>query len=91
MSDVFISYSRKNKSFAQQLFDRLESSGRDSWVDWEGIPFSANWRRQIRRGIESANTVVFIMSPASLASPVCQLEIAHAISCGSHANLYVLD
>jgi hypothetical protein len=29
MSDVFISYSRKDTEFVRQLFDALEASGRD--------------------------------------------------------------
>jgi hypothetical protein len=41
MSDVFISYSRKNSAFARRLIDKLNLTGKDAWVDWEGIPLTA--------------------------------------------------
>ncbi len=80
MNDVFISYSRKDAAFAKRLFDKLESTGRESWIDWEGIPLTSDWWAEICKGIDEAATFVFIMSPDSLASPVCTLEVAHAIA-----------
>ncbi len=32
----------------------------------------------IYRGLEEADNVVYLMSPASVASPYCQMELAHA-------------
>src|SRR5262245_3577322 len=81
MADVFISYSRHNKDFAQNIFEKLEATMRDAWIDWEGIPLSSDWWREIQDGIEAADSFVFIMSPESLASPVCALEVAHAVAC----------
>lgn len=78
MSDVFISYSRKDTSFARKLFDALKQMNLESWVDWEGIPYSADWWQEICRGIDSADVVVFIISPDSLSSKVCNAEIAYA-------------
>ena len=80
MSDVFISYSRTDKDFVQRLFAALETSGRDAWVDWEDIPFTADWWSEIKSGIEAANTFIFVVTPNSLSSAVCALEVAHAIS-----------
>lgn len=80
MADVFISYSRKDIEFARQLFVALEQRGRDSWIDWDSIPLSAEWWNEIQRGIDEANAFVFVMTPDSLASPVCTLEVAHAIA-----------
>ncbi|MBK8026699.1 MAG: tetratricopeptide repeat protein [Chloroflexi bacterium] len=80
MADVFISYSRHNIAFARQLFAALQDGGRDSWVDWDDIPMSAEWWQSIQEGIEAANGFVFIITPDSLASPVCTLEVTHAIS-----------
>src|SRR5689334_17489928 len=78
MSDVFISYSRKDGEFAHRLVDALEKAGRDSWVDWEGIPYSADWMLEIEAGIDEANSFVFIISPNSLCSRVCNLEVEYA-------------
>ena len=80
MSDVFISYSRKNGEFARKLTDRLTQSNKESWVDWEGIPLSSpNWWDEIKAGIEQADSFVFIMSQDSMASAVCHMELDYAL------------
>lgn len=81
-SDVFISYSRQDKEFARRLFKALENTGRKSWIDWDGLSAGSNWWSGIQKGIESAHNFVFLITPSSLCSPVCQLEIAHARSNG---------
>src|SRR5689334_3005849 len=79
MSDVFISYSRKDSDFTRRLHSALTAQNRDVWVDWEDIPVTAQWWNEICMGIEAADTFVFITTPDSLASPICNLEIAHAL------------
>lgn len=80
-SDVFISYSRKNPTFARKLIDRLTLKGKDAWVDWEGIPLtSPNWWNEIKQGIEQADSFVFIVRPDSMASVVCNMELEYAYS-----------
>lgn len=78
MTDVFISYSRKNTEFVRQLFDALEKTGRKAWVDWEGIPYSVDWWQEICRGIDASDIFLFVISPASLESMICQQEVAYA-------------
>lgn len=78
MAEVFISYSRKDADFARRLFNQLHQDGRDVWVDWDDIPLTADWWAEICAGIEAADAFVFVISPASIASPVCNLEINHA-------------
>jgi WD40 repeat protein len=80
MSDVFISYSRKDQDFVRRLFDALAAQGRESWVDWEGIPPTADWLAEIYAAIEAADTFIFVVSPDSVESRVCHLEVAHAIA-----------
>ncbi|ESA34684.1 wd40 repeat-containing protein [Leptolyngbya sp. Heron Island J] len=60
MPDVFISYSRKDKAFVQVLHQALLESHYDSWVDWEDIPLTADWWEEIKAGIESADTFIFV-------------------------------
>lgn len=74
-SSVFISYSRRNKAFAEKLNDSLDNSGVDAWVDWEGIPLSSDWMEEITRAIEGADAFLFIITPDSLASEVCAQEL----------------
>ena len=78
MADVFISYSRKDKEFVHGLHQALEARDRDAWVDWEDIPLTAKWLEEVYSGIEHADTFAFVISPDSVASKVCNLEIDHA-------------
>jgi WD40 repeat protein len=82
MSDVFISYSRKDTAFVRKLHDALKVAGRESWVDWEGIPPSAEWMGEIQRAIDSANTFVFVVSHHSAVSNVCRAEVEYATEQG---------
>jgi hypothetical protein len=78
MADIFISYSRKDKEFVRTLHQALSQSQRDAWVDWEDIPVTAEWWKEIEAGIEGADTFIFVISPDSVASKVCYQEIEHA-------------
>lgn len=79
MSDVFISYSRKDIAFARVLYDALKAKGLNIWVDWEDIPPSADWLAEVYRAIEGADTLVFIVSQTSVHSEVCRREIEHGL------------
>ncbi|MBI5667215.1 MAG: TIR domain-containing protein [Chloroflexi bacterium] len=78
-NDVFISYSRKDKVFVQRLDAALQQQGRSTWVDWSDIPLSADWWQEIREGIEGADVVVCVLTPAYLTSQVCHDETAYAL------------
>jgi hypothetical protein len=79
MSDVFISYSRKDQIFVRTLHKALENSQRETWIDWEGIAKGVEWWKEIEKGIEGSDTFVFVISPDSAISFICQDEIKHAI------------
>jgi hypothetical protein len=79
MPDIFVSYSRKDKEFASKLVKSLEAEGRDVWIDFDDIPFASEWWDEICSGIESSEAAVFIISPDSLESKVCGLEVNYAI------------
>lgn len=72
---VFISYSRKNKRFARRLNDALDSAGLAAWVDWEGIAVASQWRDEISEAIQASDAFIFIISPDSIASKVCNEEL----------------
>jgi hypothetical protein len=81
MADIFISYSRKDKEFVRTLHQALSQSQRSTWVDWEDIPVTAEWWKEIEAGIEGADTLIFVISPDSVASKVCYQEVEHAARC----------
>ena len=79
MADVFISYSRKDIDFVHRVFDVLTARDRDPWADWQDIPPTADWLDEIYQGIEAADSFLFVISPDSVISEICTLEIEHAI------------
>jgi hypothetical protein len=47
MADVFVSYSRKDMDFVRKLHDALAEHNWQAWVDWQDIPPSAEWLKEI--------------------------------------------
>jgi formylglycine-generating enzyme required for sulfatase activity len=82
MARIFVSYSRKNIDFAKRLTGTLQERELDFWVDWEGIPPTVDWMREIQKGIEEADTFLFIISPDSISSKVCKEELELAVKNG---------
>jgi WD40 repeat protein len=80
--DVFISYSRKDQEFVRWLNVQFQESGREPWIDWSGIQPGEEWWKSILKGIDSANTFVFVISPDSLQSGICPKEIERAVGSG---------
>jgi WD40 repeat protein len=80
MSSIFISYSRKDKLFAERLSAALAERSRDVWIDWEDIPPTAQWRAEISAAIEAADAFLFLISPDAVASRACSSEIAEAVT-----------
>jgi WD40 repeat protein len=77
-TDAFISYAREDKAFVTRLHDSLRADGRTAWVDWEGIPPSAQWRMAIEAAITNGQSFVFVISRFSATSVVCAEEAAIA-------------
>jgi hypothetical protein len=59
VADIFISYSRKDQNFVHRLADALEARDKDVWVDFQDIPPTSEWLKEIYAGIEEADNVVF--------------------------------
>lgn len=78
MSDVFISYSRKDGEFVQRLNNALVSKNQSVWVDWQNIPRGEDWWQEITSGIENADTFLCVISEHWLTSEICLKELQHA-------------
>src|SRR6476620_3682012 len=78
MAKLFVSYSRKDSTTAHKLIEAFKSIQQDVWVDWESIPPAADWLEQIFHGIEESDAFIFLISPDSIASEVCKVEINRA-------------
>lgn len=75
---IFVSYSRRDKDFVKALYEKLRAEGLQLWVDWENIPIAADWRMEIKQGIEAAHTFLFIVSADSVKSANCYEEVEQA-------------
>src|SRR5512138_1456454 len=78
MAKLFVSYSRRDSVVARKLIESFRSIEQEVWVDWESIPPASDWLEQIFRGIEEADAFIFLISPDSIASEVCKVEIGRA-------------
>jgi WD40 repeat protein len=79
MSEVFISYARKDEPFAHRLHTALEKLGRTAWIDREGIAPSSEWLHEIYAAIEAADAIIYVISASSVGSTICSGEIIHAV------------
>lgn len=68
MANVFISYSRVDEAFARRLATSLSNAGATVWLDLEDIPAGMNWRTAIQEGLDTADLMLVIISPDSMAS-----------------------
>jgi hypothetical protein len=65
---IFISYSRKDKSFAQSLVHTLEHYGLDTWIDSDDIRAGIKWSSAIQEGLKQSSVMLVVISPDSMES-----------------------
>jgi TPR repeat protein len=75
---VFISYSRDDQKFADQLDEALDAYGFECTIDRQGISGGEDWKRRLGNLISEADTVVFVLSPSSARSEICTWEVEEA-------------
>jgi hypothetical protein len=88
---VFISYSREDRQFIERLAASLDDLG--FATDWDqatsdpdsisaGISAEDEWWARLQQLIVAADVMVFVVSPGSARSTVCDEEIAYARAIG---------
>lgn len=83
MADLFLSYARADgREFVARLAAALEARGKDPWVDLDDIPPASTWHDDLRSGIAASDSFCFVITPASVASEHCRLELEHAVALG---------
>jgi TIR domain len=78
MTDVFVSYSRRDSEFVQRLADSVSARGKEVWVDTQGIADAEVFPDAIKRAIEGSDAFLFVITPASVASAYCETEVEYA-------------
>jgi hypothetical protein len=75
-TNIFISYSHANISFAKRLLADLQRSGITVWVDQTGLqPGTPDWETALRDAIGKAHAVILIASEDARKSPYVKDEL----------------
>ena len=74
---IFISYSRKDMTFADRLEAALKVRGFEPLIDRTDIYAFEDWWQRIQALIGRADTVVFVLSPDAVTSDVALKELAY--------------
>lgn len=77
MSHIFISYSKKNQTYARAVADHLLAHGFDVWID-DRIDYGDEWWDVIVRTIRECAACVVILSPESKNSKWVKREVGLA-------------
>ncbi len=78
MKNVFISYSRQDRTFAERLARDLQDAGLNVWIDFRRIKAGEQWREAIFEGINQSDMVIVCLSPAAVESDWVRREILMA-------------
>lgn len=77
---LFISYSRADLAFADELTAGLEYDGAfEVAIDRHSIIEGEDWKKRLGALIADADTIVFLLSPKSAASDICAWEVDEAV------------
>ncbi len=76
---VFVSYSRADKAFASDLVLGLAACGFAPYIDRQDIAPGEDWERRLAGLIAEADSIVYIVSPDSLASKNCAIELQQGL------------
>jgi formylglycine-generating enzyme required for sulfatase activity len=74
MTQVFISYSRKDITFIDRLAADLKNAGIDVWYDVTRIAGGARWRSEIENALRNSQYVIVVLSPDSIVSEWVERE-----------------
>ncbi len=65
---IFISYHRSDSEIARRVRNHLASQGASTWMDEVDIPVGAYWPDEIDKGLAASDTIIGILSAASVES-----------------------
>lgn len=80
--DVFISYSRKNQTEADWLYETLKTARPDLkiFIDRVAMRVGAAWQQKLYKALDDSRRVIALLSPDYIASKICQEELNIAIA-----------
>lgn len=73
---LFVSYARTDAASADRLVADLEARGFKLLIDRRDLPYGEAWKEELSGFIRAADTVIWLVSPASVASRWCLWELS---------------
>lgn len=89
--NIFISYSRRELGFVDDLVGRLEGEQYQVWLDYRALIPGSPWKEQIDQGLSEADTVLLVVSKAALASEYVALEWRHFLETKQRFILLIFE
>jgi hypothetical protein len=86
MAQVFVSYSRRDLPFVEQLAADLNRAGLNVWFDLTGLEGGERWSEKIQDAIRNSQYVIVVLSPDSVKSEWVEREFLFA----SNANKKII-
>jgi hypothetical protein len=90
-ANIFISYSRREVGFVDDLVAQLEKEGHNVWLDYRNLIPGTPWTDQIKAGLERSETVLLVVSKASLASQYVEMEWRHFLEAKQRIILLIFE
>jgi len=80
MTQVFISYSRRDLAFVEQLASDLKAVGLVVWYDLSRLEAGDSWPEEIQSAIGASDIFIIVISPDSIVSKWVRKEFLYASS-----------
>jgi MFS family permease len=71
---IFVSYSRREIGFVDDLVRNLEEKKYQVWLDYRSLVPGSPWEGQIYKGIDEADVILLVVSKSALASENVEVE-----------------
>ena len=89
--NIFMSYSRRELGFVDDLVSKLEGEGHSVWLDYRVLIPGTPWKPQIAKGLNDSDTVLLVVSKASIASEYVELEWRHFLETDKRVILLIFE
>ena len=89
--NIFMSYSRRELGFVDDLVSKLEGEGYNVWLDYRVLIPGTPWKEQIAKGLHDSDTVLLVVSKASIASEYVELEWRHFLDTDKRVILLIFE
>src|SRR5689334_9446999 len=89
--NIFMSYSRRELGFVDDLVHKLEKETYNVWLDYRALVPGSPWKEQIDQGLSEADTVLLVVSKAAIASDYVALEWRHFLETKQRFILLIFE